>query len=407
MAPKHQLLRNDSSDFDPETPARKKRAPKVVQPAQKAEVTMLAADPKTENQNSTAKPAVEERILERIRKCLTKANHPGTPEAEAKAAFRMGSILMSQHNITQAQAFEKEKEEDQARLGGESLVAITTAKHDKKVINYAFTGSLAQAMTIFFDCKCYSTARRSATTWTFYGIATNTAAAAMSFEMAYNLTLDWASSKRGGSPRHSYCLGVAEGLIKIAKTEKADENEKAKESEMSKILAAENLAQNQRAKEIDRLEYQDPEEEEKNNVSDRDSDFGDDALENADSENIKVEEEGGTRFETGADFEDVEEEEERRDGTDFPGDFKTELEKTQTGETTPSIQTWESEMQLTLFRAKAEGIADEYLKSNNVKLHRGRKSTAAKDYAAYKQGKKDSRNVDVRRKRLEAASMEI
>lgn len=64
-------------------------------------------------------------------------------------------------------------------------------------------------------------------------------------------------------------------------------------------------------------------------------------------------------------------------------------------------------MQLTLFRAKAEGIADEYLKSNNVKLHRGRKSTAAKDYAAYKQGKKDSRNVDVRRKRLEAASREI
>ena len=163
---------------------------------------------------------------------------------------------MSQHNITQAQAFEKEEEEDQARLGGESLVAITTAKHDKKVINYAFTGSLAQAMTIFFDCKCYSTARRSATTLTFYGIATNTAAAAMSFEMAYNLTLNWASSKKGGSPRHSYCLGVAEGLIKIAKTEKAEENEKAKESEMSKILAAENLAQNQRAKEIDRLEYQ-------------------------------------------------------------------------------------------------------------------------------------------------------
>lgn len=106
MAPKHQLLRHDSSDFDPATSARKKRAPKVVQPTQKAEVTMLAADPMTENQNSTTKPAVEERILERIRKCLTKANHPGTPEAEVKAAFRMGSILMSQHNITQAQAFE-------------------------------------------------------------------------------------------------------------------------------------------------------------------------------------------------------------------------------------------------------------------------------------------------------------
>lgn len=64
-------------------------------------------------------------------------------------------------------------------------------------------------------------------------------------------------------------------------------------------------------------------------------------------------------------------------------------------------------MQLTLFRARAEAIADEYLKRNNIKLGPPGRASTAKDFAAYRQGKKDSRKVDVRRKRLEAASKEI
>ena len=256
MARKHRLPWNESSDSGSETPVRKKRAPKVVQPAQKAEATILAADPMTVDQNSTSKSAVEERVLERIRKCLTKANHPETVEPEAKAAFRMASALMAQHNITQAQAFEKDKENDQARLGGESIVAITAANQDRRILHLAFTDRLAVAMEKFFDCKSYSTRFDASIEFTFYGIATNTAAAAMGFEMAYNLILSWGALKKGGSPRHSYCLGVAEGLIAIAETEKAEEREEAKESEMSQILAAENLAQAQRAREIDRLNFQ-------------------------------------------------------------------------------------------------------------------------------------------------------
>lgn len=257
MALKRQLSPNNSNDSDysdSKPPARKKRVPNVVQPEQKAELITLVADPMMTEQ--TSKPAVEERILERIRKCLTKANHPGTPEAEAKAAFRMGSKLMAQHNITQAQAFEKEKEGDQAQLGGESVVAITTVKNGKMVRNLAFTGSLAIAMEIFFDCKSYSTARRASIDWTFYGITTNTAAAAMAFEMAFNLTLNWASMKKGGSTRHSYCLGVAEGLIKLAKDEKAKEKQEARENEESEIMAAEKLEQARRAREVDRLDFQ-------------------------------------------------------------------------------------------------------------------------------------------------------
>lgn len=246
----------EDDDYDFKPTSRKKRAVKAATIEQKAEVTKLAADSMLADQNSTSEPAVEARILERIRKCLAKANHPGTPEAEAKAAFRMGSKLMAQHNITQAQAFEKDMENDQARLGGESVVKITAVSKDRKVLNLAFAGPLAGAMEIFFDCRCYSTTGRTSIRWTFYGIATNTAAAALGFEMAYNLTLDWASSKKGISVRNSYRLGVAEGLIDIAEAEKAEEATQAKESERSATLAAEKSAQAQRAKEIDRLNFQ-------------------------------------------------------------------------------------------------------------------------------------------------------
>lgn len=77
----------------------------------------------------------------------------------------------------------------------------------------------------------------------------------MGSEMAYNLTLDWACSKKGISVRNNYHLGVAEGLFKIARAEKAEEGKKAKESEWSATLAAEKSAQAQLAREIDRLDF--------------------------------------------------------------------------------------------------------------------------------------------------------
>jgi hypothetical protein len=49
-------------------------------------------------------------------------------------------------------------------------------------------------MEVFFDCKSYSTARPWSIEWTFYGIAPNTVAAAIAFEMAHNLILEWVLS---------------------------------------------------------------------------------------------------------------------------------------------------------------------------------------------------------------------
>ncbi len=75
----------------------------------------------------------------------------------------------------------------------------------------------------------------------FYSIASNTAAAEMAFEMAYNLILKWSLLKNGNSSKHSYSTGVADPLYHLAWEEKREEMTKAREKEteiMAKRLEA-------------------------------------------------------------------------------------------------------------------------------------------------------------------------
>ena len=247
-------LLKDSGDKKSVIPKtkRSKESPKTPQPRQKATVKTLAVDPASSNDGST----VERHILDRIQKCLARAKHPGTLEPEAKASFRMASVLMEKYNVTQAQAFEQNDGQDKSRLGGESVVTIVTVKDYGKVVNLAFTPSLANAMDEFFDCAHFSEAKHSSLDWTFYGISSNTAAAAMAFEMAYNLILTWSLSKKGVSVRHSYCLGVSERLQEIAEEEKENERRRAKEWEVARLAEAQKLEQAARQNIIDRRHFQ-------------------------------------------------------------------------------------------------------------------------------------------------------
>jgi hypothetical protein len=136
---------------------------------------------------------------------------------------------MSQYNVTQAEAFEQSNDEDQAQYGGHSVVAINATQDiGGPVINHGFSEIFASAMCIFFDCKVYSSRKLSSFEWTFYGIASNTAAAAMAFEMTYNLILNWSMLKKGTSAKHSYNTGVADGLYHLAQEEKREEMMKSK-----------------------------------------------------------------------------------------------------------------------------------------------------------------------------------
>jgi hypothetical protein len=143
-------------------------------PLQTARVQQLADEGRA---NDDRNFDVEPRILERIKKCLSRANHPNTPELEAKAALHMSKRLMAQYNVTQAEVLEKTTDDnDYAALGGQSTVEITSTKgRQARVIFQTWVSKLVSAIKMFFNCKAYSTRRRrlASIEWTFYGIAAN------------------------------------------------------------------------------------------------------------------------------------------------------------------------------------------------------------------------------------------
>jgi hypothetical protein len=244
-------------DHNDSCSASKKRKRPVKEANQKAKVKMLATAVVHTGSATSEKSGVDEKILERIKKCFDRGNHTNTPEGEAKAALRMGAKLMSQYNVTQAELIERADDKEKALLAGESVVEIiATTGRSGKVRKYGFTGDLALAMQVFFDCKCYSTARARSIEWTFYGVASNTAAAVMAFEMAHNLIQGWALEKKGIAVKHSYTLGVSAGLLQTARKEKKEELRIAQEAEAKTTAECSEEERAQRHREIERLRSQ-------------------------------------------------------------------------------------------------------------------------------------------------------
>lgn len=237
--------------------ASNKRKRPVKEANQKAKVKKLATAVVLTDSATSEKSGVDEKILERIKKCFDRGNHTNTPETEAKAALRMGAKLMSQYNVTQAELIERTDDKEKALLAGQSVVEIiATTGRSGKVRKYGFTCDLAYAMQVFFDCKCYSVARARSIEWTFYGIASNTAAAAMAFEMAHNLIQGWALEKKGISIKHSYTLGVSAGLLRTARKEKKEELRIAEKAEAETTAKRSEEEKAQCLRDIERLRSQ-------------------------------------------------------------------------------------------------------------------------------------------------------
>jgi hypothetical protein len=418
-------------------------------PRQTAKVKELAEE-KTSDHVTTE---VEANILARIRKCLDRANHPNTPEMEAKAALHMSSRLMAQYNVTQADVLaQATNSAEQKQYAGQSTVSISSTKdRTAKVISQTWVHDVAAAMMMFFDCNSYSTALTSSIEWTFYGIAPNTTAAAIAFEMAHNLILEWARGKKGAA--NSYCLGVANGLWEMAREEKRHEEREAKKREQETLSVRLQQEQLERHKELDRLHTDVGVAETQMTVSavpfgDEDvvqpgPTLGDNTTGHDHSSSDSDDEVGHTVFDN-----ETEEEMEAQPtftveqsmSLDPEADFEAELQrilkcepswpsfsKIKPDDTTspsrverdlsglldvkpnleddePPSETslWTSASQLTLFRANAQKIAEEYIKSTNTKLRAGRaRVPSVRDYGAYEQGRKDSRKIDVKRRRIE------
>jgi hypothetical protein len=76
-------------------------------------------------------------------------------------------------------------------------------------------------------------------------------AAAVAFEMAHNLILEWVRGEKGINS--TYCLVVAQGLCEMAKEEKRREEHEARQREEEALSARLKEEQSERQKELDRL----------------------------------------------------------------------------------------------------------------------------------------------------------
>jgi hypothetical protein len=92
-------------------------------------------------------------------------------------------------------------------------------------------------MKRFFDCKFYLTTNYSSLELTFYGIAENTVATTISFEIVYNLITKWARPYKGIGSKNSYSLGVSDELNRMAVKGKAAEEVQVEKAERDAIAA--------------------------------------------------------------------------------------------------------------------------------------------------------------------------
>lgn len=398
---------------------------------------------------ATGGDSIDDRILDRIKKCLERANHENTTESEAKAALFLSQKLMGQYNVTNADLLSKVSDE-QVQFAGSSVVSITGTKEGStSVQNEGFVRGAAGAMETFFDCQCYSTRKSQSIEWTFYGIAENTVAAARAFEMVHNLISQWALAYKGRSARFSYSCGVASGLQRMASEEKRQEAEMARKTELETLNERMKEEERQRIEELARL----------NHVQRESGTISDDQMssESRTPSPTGLGNPGTTTESDDGDGDDSGDDEEAGSGLTLEPDFKedgdlldptadldeeicrllkrepspftsldaiksegeeklimpSKREHSPTGADTtaprdiaaasdPVMSLWKSEMQLIRFRQTSKKVGDDYLKQKNITLHKSkRRYTAIRDGPAYRQGVNDSNKVDVRRRRIE------
>lgn len=361
-------------------------------PLQKARMIENASDDEIQ-----AVSQADKRLLVKIRKCLDRAYHVNASEAEAKTALLISQKLMSEHNITKADLSSNDANKFKAHNGGKRIVRIEKiAGLSRRVTREAFVERLAAAMCTFFDCKSYSTDFGIYIDWSFFGIASNTIAAAMAFEVVHNLILDWACRYKGGPSAFSYQIGVADGLRRMAKQEKENELRDARKVNFTETAGK------------------------KQGRTCRDSSNGANAIKlNGEKSQGKKTEIDGLNIKSDLRVEDgqpnylsydVDEmfrkylkwEKAKSPDLSTASTSSASLDSDSKLEPEPhipmaSICLWESQRQLIRFRATSEQVAADYLAQQNIKPRcRRRRNTTIRDKLSYFQGYQDSSKINVR-----------
>ncbi|KAF8532617.1 hypothetical protein JB92DRAFT_606732 [Gautieria morchelliformis] len=434
-----------------ETPKSKSKTRKqvAVKISSKASILSLASNIEPGRQDSAERLAsVDSAVLGKIKKALSLGGHQATGEAEAKRAMRVATKLMAQHNVDQADILSAEQDSEKLKRAGQSsalmsliqcrIVTVKSTNPKQGVVIHTWSSRARYAMEIFFDCKSYSTSIVSGRSTkrvdiTFYGLCEQTVAAACAFEMVYNLVLNWSAQNKkakGRSAKNAYCHGVGDGLVRLAKQEKREEERLTFQKETRRLENAREAEEQERKRAIARLTK---------------IDSGDSGVkkEASDETPIKVKEESiqvkveevpdqdihsqGTSRENLYHVQDDSDDDSNDFGHGGPGDpFEAEPDFQDKGDddidwmlheledgVKPSIDPvkkeedtpWTSAQQLTLFRNNASAIADDYLKQNNIKLRKGSRRTGPnlnswENRQVYDQGCNDAKNIDIKRKRI-------
>jgi K+-sensing histidine kinase KdpD len=180
------LAKTPSQSFKPQTNEQRRR--KITKALYKASVKELAV--------ARTATTISDAIVQRIEKCLQRANHKTTPKLEAKAAFNRASRLMQQHNVSQADVLARASSATQQEHAGQSVVSIRRADGSPRMVSrQEFAEHIAYAMEKFFDCKSYSSKKLASMEWTFYGIAENTVTAAIYLRVGETDLYAWQKKK--------------------------------------------------------------------------------------------------------------------------------------------------------------------------------------------------------------------
>ncbi|KAJ6050209.1 uncharacterized protein N7446_005555 [Penicillium canescens] len=327
---------------------------------------------------------------------------------------------MSEHNVTQADLIASDDRSNKACYGGRSIVRIEKVTGlARRVMREAFVERVATAMCTFFDCKSFSTDLGVSVECSFFGIASNTVAAAIAFEMAHNLILEWGCVYKGGAPTFSYRLGVADGLKTMANREKQNELAEVQRHDLDSVTSRSLEKKKELQRELGTVAELSVKAK---STSDHDEDdmasmkFESDNESNSGSNDID-------RWNIKADFStddlqtinlcnDVDENIEtymKREQTKPPNpneipetlaEFDGKVEP-ETKPPTPMASCWKSQMQLVHFRTTSEQVADDYLVQHKIKLRSGRKrKSTIRDKESYRRGEQDSSKIDVRQTAL-------
>ena len=405
---------------------------------QKASIAWLAND---ENATQTLSN-VDRDVIERIRKCFAHANHANANENEQRAAFKMAHKIMKQHSVSQAELMEEEDKIARAERGGMSTVNIWPAREGALVKHQHWVTDLVCAIRMFFNCSAYSTVLKDSIEWTFYGVVGHTVSAAMAFEPVHNQIQTWAGKYPTVATRNSYSLGVADGLCRLAEEEKISMENIAMEAEQ-KALAAKIRAEDiQTQVELARLRNPSPSPSqeavsESGVVKKEEDDSIDSAMDAVsaydDSDNEAMpdfnEEAPEEKVDLKADFEEelmkfikpeLESQPRPRSFPPYEDNYHPPTtydrlmdpappsENEDTNVKAEETAEWSSMRQLTVFRQNVQEIEESVIKENGLKLRNGRKrKRSVKDRDAFKQGRKDAKNINVRTPRIEDGKVDL